>query len=983
MPVLRSRIKTRSTNDVEKRDGLSGLGFRSVNAVPGSGPRPVRRSPIDGAPGQSGCAASDTGSAHQEVLVGNQSSFSGRTIGGYVVFIGAVLVLTTFAAPVSAQVFTNYPTVWPNDLNTCFGGGNDCWIPITRYGIPMQDLIAASDASHNSNPQPTGADIYNGENADQAAIWYGWNDTTDVVFLRKRLDGTPTLAVGGGSLPPGTDPSGPFKGNTAWNFIFDFNGDGWGDIIASTDGNTGTQQDQGDTIRLGWGDTPGTQEVEIFGNGGKFDSALDLCTVTSPDHGKILFNRHANEDPPIEGCPTQQSTVCDFIYTRVFNDCPSDATPPVGCSTDDANFLMEMQFPREAFDDCLTAGDPDDDGVGGDQILMPDVPFLLCVTTSTQPNDYTGKDLAWPGTYNMRKTRPLACSDPCTLAGGCTEDPVIVNNEIQAACGAGTNLSPVTMTALVIDTLDSTDGETMVDTIAGVQFDYVLYGSFDAYQPALSASATPNPVVTPDTLPNTWTFDWDTSGIDTSGGSLFIVRVTVTDDQDNDTEGFYQIDLSDASCGPTATPVSLATFRASDQGDRTRFEWTTATEAGTVGFNLYAIVNGQRQKLNEDLIPSKVVDSLEPQNYVVELPEIQATTFEIEDVDILGHGRTHGKFSLQRTYGRSVETDTIKWRKVREEHRVEASRKASKVLARSAGQAGKVAAAPAAPDFSISRHTFPPIDLRIDTDGLYRLTYEHLADEGFDLQGVSAGRFALLNRGEPVPLRVVIPMDGRGFGPDSFLEFVGSAVDSQYTRTNVYRLLADEKRAARIKEDKRKPPKKAEAPAFHMATVTVNNQREYSFAAPGDDPWYEMPLLVTSSPITKSFQIPVNDLVQGVADAHLRAELWGMTSWPAAPDHHVLMSLNGVQVADDLFDGLVDHPITASVSAGLLREGINTIELQAPGDTGVQWDLSFVNQFVVTYPQAFAAASGGLEFRSAGEVDHRRSGSRESPQRSR
>jgi hypothetical protein len=112
----------------------------------------------------------------------------------------------------------------------------------------------------------------------------------------------------------------------------------------------------------------------------------------------------------------------------------------------------------------------------------------------------------------------------------------------------------------------------------------------------------------------------------------------------------------------------------------------------------------------------------------------------------------------------------------------------------------------------------------------------------------------------------------------------------------------------------------------------------------------------------------VNDLVQGVADAHLRAELWGMTSWPAAPDHHVLMSLNGVQVADDLFDGLVDHPITASVSAGLLREGINTIELQAPGDTGVQWDLSFVNQFVVTYPQAFAAASGGLEFRSAGEV---------------
>ena len=48
---------------------------------------------------------------------------------------------------------------------------------------------------------------------------------------------------------------------------------------------------------------------------------------------------------------------------------------------------------------------------------------------------------------------------------------------------------------------------------------------------------------------------------------------------------------------------------------RTRFLWVMAVESGTAGFNLLMDENGTLTQVNDELIVSRVVDSLVPQLY--------------------------------------------------------------------------------------------------------------------------------------------------------------------------------------------------------------------------------------------------------------------------------------------------------------------------------------------------------------------------------
>ena len=53
-----------------------------------------------------------------------------------------------------------------------------------------------------------------------------------------------------------------------------------------------------------------------------------------------------------------------------------------------------------------------------------------------------------------------------------------------------------------------------------------------------------------------------------------------------------------------------------------------------------------------------------------------------------------------------------------------------------------------------------------------------------------------MNGGEPVAIRV--QSSGRWFGPGAFVEFVGEALETLYTRTNVYTLRVSRKDARRV-----------------------------------------------------------------------------------------------------------------------------------------------------------------------------------------
>ncbi len=111
----------------------------------------------------------------------------------------------------------------------------------------------------------------------------------------------------------------------------------------------------------------------------------------------------------------------------------------------------------------------------------------------------------------------------------------------------------------------------------------------------------------------------------------------------------------------------------------------------------------------------------------------------------------------------------------------------------------------------------------------------------------------------------------------------------------------------------------------------------------------------------------------------LSVDLWGVTDWGQSPDHHAVVKLNGAQVGDGVFfDGNDLVTLTANVAEGDLLPGVNTLTVELPGDTGVDFDLVDVDGFTVDYPRHLVAVGGRLDFterrrrlRGAGSAERR------------
>ena len=96
----------------------------------------------------------------------------------------------------------------------------------------------------------------------------------------------------------------------------------------------------------------------------------------------------------------------------------------------------------------------------------------------------------------------------------------------------------------------------------------------------------------------------------------------------------------DAGLIDRSLAVSLGYFLAEQDGDTVNFTWQTATETGTAGFNLLAESDGDLVQLNPELIPSTVIDSVEPTDYSYEATST-ATVFYIEEIRSQWQDRSH------------------------------------------------------------------------------------------------------------------------------------------------------------------------------------------------------------------------------------------------------------------------------------------------------------------------------------------------------
>ncbi|MCH9646901.1 MAG: carboxypeptidase regulatory-like domain-containing protein [Deltaproteobacteria bacterium] len=413
-------------------------------------------------------------------------------------------------------------------------------------------------------------------------------------------------------------------------------------------------------------------------------------------------------------------------------------------------------------------------------------------------------------------------------------------------------------------------------------------------------------------------------------GGVQPVTLTTANVVDQDF-GFWNGDL-------ITTPVTLAWFEADFSGS---VHWQTSTEVGNVGFHLYEWSSQGLRRLNQNLIPAESQDSLEPRSYEFHSSHPPTGELVLEDVDLFGRSRFHGPFAIGESHGRKASSaHLIDWQGVAQEH-------AAKLSARR--QSRKTLRA--------NREFETVAELQVTENGPQRVTYEDLRAAGVDLSGTSARSLQLSSGGRSVPIRVTGP--GR-FGAGSAFEFLGQKAESLYTSTNVYLLSLEPKGGARVTETSGRIS--GNSASWHLAHHHFERDRFYNFASPVGDPWYDTRLLATSEPVSAEIEFDLPGFVPASVPSHLEIDLWGVTNFPIAPDHHVRVELNGTQVAELLFDGLVGQSIEVQLAPGLLKGQGNHLSLKLPHDTGAAFDLVHLNSFSVRYPRNFNLEAGALTF---------------------
>ena len=257
------------------------------------------------------------------------------------------------------------------------------------------------------------------------------------------------------------------------------------------------------------------------------------------------------------------------------------------------------------------------------------------------------------------------------------------------------------------------------------------------------------------------------------------------------------------------------------------------------------------------------------------------------------------------------------------------------------------------------------VKLMTEADGVYTVPAAALRAAGFDLATVSPETFSLTRDGRPVAFQVV------GQGKNRALRFYGQApAPTAYTGRSVYWLAPAGTGAAGPAAIAGRTAAPAGAAAdvtpttIVSATVRAEEQKHYDgMAAAGDDRWLWQPIFAPAE-IQASVQAPH----AAAGEATLRLRLVANSSAPVDPDHHLILSVNGAQIADEKWDGAGPHVITATVPSGIVRPGENTVTLKAPGDTGAPADSSMLDWIELTYPRELVLDEGELAFAGQAEA---------------
>jgi hypothetical protein len=250
--------------------------------------------------------------------------------------------------------------------------------------------------------------------------------------------------------------------------------------------------------------------------------------------------------------------------------------------------------------------------------------------------------------------------------------------------------------------------------------------------------------------------------------------------------------------------------------------------------------------------------------------------------------------------------------------------------------------------------------LSVSEPGLYGVSFESIF--GKRKKAIKTKNLRLSRQGEPVAF--FVSPNRKKFKRKSKLYFLSEGASlNAYGHQAVYELEASSEGLQMSAVDG--TPRGAPT-TFYWKTAKEEENLLYQAAFEGEEDVWQWDWLF--GPMTKSYPFEVTNLSPVPESSKLRVWLHGASDFPADPDHHVRLYVNGTLVGEDWWDGETPHFIEAELGPGLLHEGENTLEIEDVGDTEAQYSMVMLDRFDVSYPALLVAEDGELKgsFRESG-----------------
>lgn len=241
--------------------------------------------------------------------------------------------------------------------------------------------------------------------------------------------------------------------------------------------------------------------------------------------------------------------------------------------------------------------------------------------------------------------------------------------------------------------------------------------------------------------------------------------------------------------------------------------------------------------------------------------------------------------------------------------------------------------------------------LTVYDTGIAAVTVRQLRATDLTFDALTAESISLSRDGEPVPIYI------HGTGNDATLYFYAEAVSSSVEMPAVYWL--EPGRGKTMTQRDRSPT----GTGLNYGTLWRHWEENSSFHAyaTGEDSWFGANVYAPDT-----LEMPLAGIQPNGGPGMLTVRVWSSNQSPANPDHHIRVSLNGVQLADHYWDGISLETLKMPFRAETLRRQGNRLLLDVPGDTGAAGESIYLDWVKLEYQGELNLNRGQLPFRSSG-----------------